>query len=47
MQNEESMSFDIPVEAAEIGIVYLEVCQQLVQGRYYAVYFVLIQMQII
>ncbi len=25
--NEESMSFDIPVKTAEIGVVYLEVCQ--------------------
>lgn len=29
MQNEETVSFDVPVQIAEVGVVYLKLCKQL------------------
>ena len=47
MQDEESVSFDIPVKSAQIRIEYLKVCQQLMQRRYYVAHFLFVQVKII
>ena len=47
VQDEEPVPFDIPVETPQIGVKYLKVGQQRMQRRYYALYFLLVQVQII
>ena len=47
VQDEESVSFDIPVKSAQIRIEYLKVCQQLMQRRYYVAHFLFVQVKII
>lgn len=47
VQDEEAVAFDVPVEAAQVGVVYLVVGQKGVEGGYYVVYFVGIEVEVI